>query len=209
MSSSSVSLASSLKFRSIGAFVRNAEIKKNSLTLNKPTDLITCVLALPVISKKNFMLETKLSSGCLVLVGLTSAGVGIGVVLQQGRHPIAYLSKTLATKHPALSTYEKDFLAASYSQDTSLQKVIQQLGNRTFANNKYHWDGNVLKRKRKLVVGNDEQLRAIIMQHYHADAVRRYSVMTIIAHKVGSFLSTFQILGIPVHCGRCLEGMAT
>ncbi|GJT96692.1 reverse transcriptase [Tanacetum coccineum] len=73
-----------------------------------------------------------------------------------------------------------------YSQDTSLQKVIQQLGNRTFANNKYHWDGNVLKRKRKLVVGNDEQLRAIIMQHYHADAVRRYSVMTIIAHKVGN-----------------------
>ncbi|GKA67392.1 retrotransposon protein, putative, unclassified [Tanacetum coccineum] len=117
------------------------------------------LLALPNF-QKTFMLETNAS------------GVGIGVVLQQGRHPIAYLSKTLATKHPALSTYEKDFLAASYSQDTSLQKVIQQLGNRTFANNKYHWDGNVLKRKRKLVVGNEMQLRSFIYATtLYADAV--------------------------------------
>lgn len=32
-------------------------------------------------------------------------------MLQQQGHPIAYLSKTLAPRHQALSTYEKEFLA--------------------------------------------------------------------------------------------------
>ncbi|GJR99782.1 putative mitochondrial protein [Tanacetum coccineum] len=36
---------------------------------------------------------------------------GIGAVLCQNGHPLAYLSKTLSTKHQALSTYEKDFMA--------------------------------------------------------------------------------------------------
>ncbi|GJY92286.1 putative mitochondrial protein [Tanacetum coccineum] len=36
---------------------------------------------------------------------------GIGSVLQQQGHPIAYFSKTLSPKHQVLSTYEKEFLA--------------------------------------------------------------------------------------------------
>ncbi|GJW99635.1 reverse transcriptase [Tanacetum coccineum] len=40
-----------------------------------------------------------------------ASGVGIGDVLQQNGHPIAFLSKTLAPKHQVLSTYEKEFLA--------------------------------------------------------------------------------------------------
>ncbi|GKD30540.1 reverse transcriptase, partial [Tanacetum coccineum] len=38
-------------------------------------------------------------------------GVGIGAVLQQNGHPIAYISKTLSLKHQSLSKYEKEFLA--------------------------------------------------------------------------------------------------
>ncbi|GJZ10397.1 putative mitochondrial protein [Tanacetum coccineum] len=43
--------------------------------------------------------------------------IGIGVVLQQGGHPVAYLSKTLAPKHHALSAYEKELLAVIMALD--------------------------------------------------------------------------------------------
>ena len=36
---------------------------------------------------------------------------GIGAVLQQKGHPIAFLNKILAPKHQSLSTYEKELLA--------------------------------------------------------------------------------------------------
>jgi len=36
---------------------------------------------------------------------------GIGAVLQQDGHPIAYLSKALGPKNQVLSTYEKESLA--------------------------------------------------------------------------------------------------
>ncbi|GJR23773.1 putative mitochondrial protein [Tanacetum coccineum] len=45
-----------------------------------------------------------------VVIETDASGVGIGVVLQQQGHPIAYLSKTLATKHQSLSAYEKELL---------------------------------------------------------------------------------------------------
>nr|GEW89977.1 retrotransposon protein [Tanacetum cinerariifolium] len=42
---------------------------------------------------------------------------GIGAVLQQRSHPIAYLSKALFAKHQAYSTYEKEFLAVILALD--------------------------------------------------------------------------------------------
>ncbi|GJZ07969.1 retrovirus-related pol polyprotein from transposon 17.6 [Tanacetum coccineum] len=56
------------------------------------------ILALPDFSKP-FKVETDAS------------WVGIGVVLQQNGHLIAYMSKPLSIKHQSLSTYEKEFLA--------------------------------------------------------------------------------------------------
>ncbi|GJZ55902.1 reverse transcriptase [Tanacetum coccineum] len=45
---------------------------------------------------------------------------------------------------------------------------------------------NVLKRKGKIVVGADEQLRKKIMQHYHVDAIGGHSSTNVKAHKVRS-----------------------
>ncbi|GJU24598.1 putative mitochondrial protein [Tanacetum coccineum] len=56
------------------------------------------MLALPKFDEE-FLIETD------------ALGFGIGAVLQQNKHPIAYLSKTLALKHQSLSTYEKELLA--------------------------------------------------------------------------------------------------
>ena len=56
------------------------------------------VLALPNFARP-FTIETDASD------------VGVGAVLMQDGHPLAYLSKALGTKSKGLSTYEKEFLA--------------------------------------------------------------------------------------------------
>ncbi|GKB96291.1 reverse transcriptase [Tanacetum coccineum] len=78
------------------AFVWSEEAQTAFLTL-KTSMSQTPVLDLSDYSK-TFMVE------------IDALRVGIGAVLQQEGHPIAYLSITLALKHQALSTYEKEFL---------------------------------------------------------------------------------------------------
>jgi hypothetical protein len=62
------------------------------------------VLALPNFAKK-FMIETDAS------------GTGIGAVLMQDGHPIAYLSKALCPRNLGLSAYEKECLALLLAVD--------------------------------------------------------------------------------------------
>ncbi|GJY66503.1 ty3-gypsy retrotransposon protein [Tanacetum coccineum] len=57
----------------------------------------------PILAFPNFDAE--------FVIETNTSGIGLGVVLQQCGHPIAYLSKTLAPKHQSLSTYEKEFMA--------------------------------------------------------------------------------------------------
>ena len=40
-----------------------------------------------------------------------ASGTGVGAVLMQGGHPLAFLSKALGPKSQGLSTYEKEYLA--------------------------------------------------------------------------------------------------
>ncbi|GJV13110.1 reverse transcriptase [Tanacetum coccineum] len=92
-----------------------------------------------------------------------TSGFGIGVVLQQHDHPIAYLGKTLAPIHQSLSTYEKELLVvsattsnelmdaviATWSTDRYLKKVVSSLEDGSLVQSKYTWIAKELKSKGK------------------------------------------------------------
>jgi hypothetical protein len=78
------------------AFEWNVEAEQAFVKL-KEAMMNTPVLGLPNFNKE-FVVETD------------ACDIGIGAVLTQDGHPIAYMSKALSPKHKALSTYEKEFL---------------------------------------------------------------------------------------------------
>ncbi|XP_071714075.1 uncharacterized mitochondrial protein AtMg00860-like [Rutidosis leptorrhynchoides] len=87
-------------------------LKKNAFQWNdKATDafeiLKAAMLISPVLSLPNFDKE--------FVVETDASGMGIGSILQQDGHPIAYLSKTLSPRHQTMSTYEKDLLAVIHA----------------------------------------------------------------------------------------------
>ncbi|GJX72497.1 reverse transcriptase [Tanacetum coccineum] len=115
------------------------------------------VLALPDF-QKTFVVETY------------ALGKGIGDVLQQDGHPIAYLSKTLSPKHQALSTYEKEFM----------------LKDKSYRGNKFSWVDGTLRKKDKIVVGNVARLRNNIINYYHSDATGRHSGTVVTVYRLKS-----------------------
>ena len=224
------------------------------------------VLGLPDFEQE-FVIETDAS------------GTGIGAVLCQNGHPLAYLSKTLSLKHQSLSTYEMEFLAVvtalekwkgylldrhfkirtchfslkyllnqklttpfqmkwllkllgfdykivykkgsenmvadalsrsdhggtllqlavsivasdvcdkvkrSWQSDIDVHQLIQSLVDNTYHGNKYTWQDGVLKRKGKVVVGADEELRKQLVNHFHGDAVGGHSGVHVTAKKLGA-----------------------
>ncbi|GKC03170.1 putative mitochondrial protein [Tanacetum coccineum] len=81
-------------------------LNKNGFQWNKEAQvafehLKKAMMSAPVLPLPDFEKE--------FTVETDASGVGIGAVLIQGDHPIAYLSKTLSAKHQLMSTYEKEF----------------------------------------------------------------------------------------------------
>ncbi|PWA89970.1 hypothetical protein CTI12_AA060100 [Artemisia annua] len=117
---------------------------------------------------------------------------GIGAVLQQGGHLVAYYTKTLAPRHQTLSTYEKELLAVIQE----LSKWRGYLLDRHFKIKTYHFslkylleqritnpsqmkwlpklmvlhcDQWAIEKEGKLVMGNDETLRKQLLNYFHSD----------------------------------------
>ncbi|GJX22727.1 putative mitochondrial protein [Tanacetum coccineum] len=202
----------------------SAELAYNQL---KKAMMEAPVLGLPNFSQE-FVVETDAS------------GTGIGAVLCQNGHPIAYLSKTLAAKHQSLSNYEKEFLAlkwlpkllgydyeiiykkgienvvvdslsrlnqsgellqlvvssmasdvwekvkGSWKNDIDAQNLIQSLVDHSYKGNKYSWIDGVLKRKRKVVVGGDAELRKELIMYFHNEAIGGHSKVHVTTKKLSA-----------------------
>lgn len=65
--------------------------------------LKSALMSAPILALPNF---SKVS-----IIETDASDKGVGAVLQQNGHPIAYISKALGPKNQALSTYEKESLA--------------------------------------------------------------------------------------------------
>lgn len=54
-----------------------------------------------------------------------ASGTGIGAILQQRGHPLAFISKALSPRNQGLSTYEKEYLAISMAVDAWRHYLMQ------------------------------------------------------------------------------------
>lgn len=61
----------------------------------------------PVLALPNYLLP--------FVVETDASGTGIGAVLMQHDHPIAYISRSLAPRHDALSVYERELSALVFA----------------------------------------------------------------------------------------------
>lgn len=86
-----------------GCFKWNSEAEESSKALKRAL-IFAPVLILPDLSKP-FEVETDASQ------------FGIGVVLIQEEHPVAFISKKLSMKNQALSVYDKELLALIYAAE--------------------------------------------------------------------------------------------
>ena len=81
-----------------GALFVWTEVQEHSFLALKTALTSAPVLAMPNFSKP-FVIKTDAS------------GTGVGAVLMQQGHPLAFLSKSLSPRLQGLSTYEKEYLA--------------------------------------------------------------------------------------------------
>jgi hypothetical protein len=83
-------------------------LKKKEFSWNSKADaaflqLKEAMVSTPVLALPNFQRQ--------FVVETYACDTGIGAVLMQDGHPVAFLSKALSVQHRALSIYEKEFLA--------------------------------------------------------------------------------------------------
>ncbi|GKC09615.1 retrotransposable element Tf2 [Tanacetum coccineum] len=167
------------------------------------------VLGLPDF-KEHFMIETD------------ALGVGLGTVLQQNGHPIAYLNHfslkylldqriTTPTEMkwlPKLMGYDYEVVYKKGSEngaanalsrlgsDTELLSINGQTTKKNFA-----WVNGKLLRKGKIVVGMDENLRRELLQYFHEDYIGGHSGVKVTSHRLCSLFYWKVVYGKtpPIH----------
>ncbi|GJX10084.1 retrotransposon-related protein [Tanacetum coccineum] len=73
--------------------------------------------------------------------------------------------------HIAVSSVASDV----WKNDSDVQNLIQSLEDHSYKGNKYSWTDGVLKRKGRVVVGNDLELRKLLIKYFYNEAIGGHS----------------------------------
>ncbi|GJU08847.1 reverse transcriptase [Tanacetum coccineum] len=82
-------------------------------------------------------------------------------------------SEDISVSSVSSSVWDK--VKDSWKNDLEAQNLIKSLEHHSYKGNKYSWNGEILKRKGKVVVENDPELRKELVQHFHGEAIGGYS----------------------------------
>ena len=80
------------------------------------------------------------------------------------------LSRKPQAEFYAITTLQTDLLdriQLTWTTNSTLVQLIAQLQQGVLATSKYTWQHNQLRRRGKLVVGNDSVLRTELLQYFH------------------------------------------
>lgn len=75
-----------------------------------------------------------------------------------------------------------------YTSDLKLHKLHKDVQSQASSHPKYTWDGKFLRRKRKILIGNDEETRRTIFQHFHSSAIGGHSGVVASKNRMASLL---------------------
>ncbi|GJU69087.1 transposon ty3-G gag-pol polyprotein [Tanacetum coccineum] len=96
-----------------------------------------------------------------------------------------------------------DKVKDSWKNDLDTQNLIKSLEHHSYKGNKYSWTGEILKRKGKVVVGNDPELRKELVQHSYDEAIGGHSGAHVTMKKLGSLLYWKGLKKMVRYCDVC------
>ncbi|GJZ12877.1 reverse transcriptase [Tanacetum coccineum] len=151
----------------------NALLKKNSFQWSNAVEVAfeklkqammeALVLGLPDFDQE-FVIETDASA------------TGIRAVLCQNGHPLAYLrAQLLQTVVSSVASDVMDKIKSSWQNDDTMQQLIKSLKDHSYKGDKLTPEDELLKRKGRIMVENDMELKNQLIAYFHEGDVGGHS----------------------------------